>query len=102
MQHFTKADIAHKSRPVFQKHGIRRAGLFGSFARGEQNEHSDLDFIVEFSGKANLFVLGELKDDLETAFGMPCDVLTYTSVEQDQSELATSIQREVQVVYDER
>lgn len=102
MQSMTRADIAHKSRPVFQKYGIRRAGLFGSFARGEQNEHSDLDFVVEFAGKANLFTLGELKDDLETTFGLACDVLTYTSVEQDQSELAATIQREVQVLYDER
>ena len=75
-QGMTKADIERLSFPVFQKYDIRRAGLFGSFARGVQQKDSDLDFLVEFPAVVSLFTLGELKADLEDTFGMPCDVLT--------------------------
>lgn len=35
-------------------HGIKRIGLFGSYARGEQREESDIDLLVEFDeGKKN-------------------------------------------------
>lgn len=98
----TKAEIARISVPVFRKHHVRRAGLFGSYARGEQQQGSDLDFLVEFSGKVSLFTLGVLKDELEAAFGLSCDVLTYNSIETEQSELSAQIQNEAETLYDER
>jgi uncharacterized protein len=30
--------------------GVRRLGVFGSYARGEQERASDIDFLVEFDG----------------------------------------------------
>lgn len=35
--------------------GVRRIGLFGSFLRGEQNEESDIDFLVEFEPSQKTF-----------------------------------------------
>jgi len=49
--------------------GVRRIGLFGSFLRGEQNEESDIDFLVEFEPSQKTFdnfigVSMLLEDDL--------------------------------------
>lgn len=39
-------EIADQLRPIFQRHHIRRAIVFGSLARGEASRRSDLDLIV--------------------------------------------------------
>jgi predicted nucleotidyltransferase len=39
-------DIIDGARPVFQKYGIRKAILFGSFAKGRQTRKSDIDLIL--------------------------------------------------------
>ena len=55
-------------------YGIRKIGLFGSVARGEQKEGSDVD--VCFEGNAiGLFALAHLKRELETLFGTTVDSL---------------------------
>ncbi len=40
------SEIARRIKPVFTKHHIQRAILFGSFARGSQNQKSDIDLIL--------------------------------------------------------
>jgi len=44
--------ILEKNQNVIRGYGVRRLGLFGSCARGECNEVSDLDFVVEFEKKS--------------------------------------------------
>ena len=44
---YTLDEIKSKSVPVAQKYGVKRLGLFGSYARGEPTEHSDLDFLID-------------------------------------------------------
>ncbi|MEW5941131.1 MAG: nucleotidyltransferase domain-containing protein [Chloroflexota bacterium] len=39
-------DIKSRLTPLFQKHHIQKAILFGSFARGEQSRRSDIDLIL--------------------------------------------------------
>ena len=43
---FTLEEIKHKSIPLAQKYGVKRLGLFGSYARGEADDNSDLDFLI--------------------------------------------------------
>ena len=55
-------------------YGIKKIGLFGSVARGEHHEGSDVD--VCFEGNAiGLFALAHLKRELETLFGTTVDIL---------------------------
>jgi predicted nucleotidyltransferase len=55
---------------------LKRIGVFGSVAREEQNEQSDLDIIVEFEeGTAKLYILKEkLKKELQFKFKAPVDI----------------------------
>ena len=56
------------------QYGNRKIGLFGSVARGEQTEGSDVD--VCFEGAAmGLFKLSALKAELETLLGTSVDLL---------------------------
>lgn len=57
-----------------KSYGISKIGLFGSVARGEQQEGSDVDIVYE--GEAmGLFKLGRLKEELEELLDATVDLL---------------------------
>lgn len=56
--------------------GVRRIGLFGSYATGKAGEDSDIDIVVELD-KPDLFKLIGIKQAIEEQIGMNVDVLRY-------------------------
>ncbi len=56
--------LKHYKEENAKKLGIQRIGIFGSVARGEQNENSDLDVFVDMED-ADYFVLCDIHDELE-------------------------------------
>ena len=61
--------------PVLAKHNIHEIYLFGSYARGEANNKSDVDIYCE-SGDIKTFIdQGFLQDELENALGKEVDVI---------------------------
>ncbi|MCS2892484.1 nucleotidyltransferase family protein [Parabacteroides faecis] len=56
------------------KYGIRRMGVFGSVARGEQHEGSDVDVYIEGELKG-LFALAGIKNELEDLLGCRVDIV---------------------------
>ncbi len=73
-------EIRNTIRPILKKHDVRRASIFGSWARHEEKENSDLDIIIEFQGKKTLLDLAALKMDLEDTLNRDIDVITYRSL----------------------
>jgi predicted nucleotidyltransferase len=61
---------------VAAQHGARHIRVFGSVARGEADERSDVDFLVELDKGRSLLDLGGLLMDLQTLLGRPVDVIT--------------------------
>ena len=63
---------------ICDKYGISYLGLFGSMARGEAREDSDLDLLVKFDDNSNigLFELDRVQRDLEMRFGRKVDLVT--------------------------
>ena len=61
---------------VCAKYGARNVRVFGSTARGEADEESDIDFLVEMEAGRSLFDLGGLQYELEQLLGCPVDVVT--------------------------
>ncbi len=59
--------------------GVRRLGLFGSYARNEAAEGSDMDFVVEF-GKKSFDGYMDLKTFLEELFGCRVDLVIADAV----------------------
>ena len=73
--------IKKKVLPVLKKHAVKRAAIFGSFARGEAKEKSDVDILIEYKTKnKSLFDLVDLKSDLEETLDRKVDVITYNSI----------------------
>lgn len=65
---------------ILMRNGVKRAALFGSVARGEMTEASDIDLLVEFEGRKSLLDIAGLKLELEDALGRRVDLLTYRSL----------------------
>ena len=59
-----------------EEFGIVRIGVFGSVARGEITEASDIDVVVELD-RPDLFTLVGIKQELEELFHRPVDVVRY-------------------------
>lgn len=65
---------------VLKKYSVKKAALFGSMAKGETTEESDIDLLVEFEGRKSLLDLAGLKLELQELLGKRVDVLTYNSL----------------------
>ncbi len=65
--------------PVFSEHGVRKAVLFGSYAKGTATEHSDVDLLVD-SGLRGLKFFG-LLESVTCALNIPVDLLDVTQIE---------------------
>ncbi len=73
--------IKTKIVPILKKHEVKRASVFGSFARGEAKKKSDVDLLIEYKGKhKSLWDLVELKLELEEVLKRTVDILTYKSI----------------------
>jgi len=57
------------------KYKVRQFKVFGSYARGEQKEDSDLDILVDFDKVPSLLTFVRLKNDLEDLLDMKVDLL---------------------------
>ncbi len=72
-------DMKKKIRKVLTKHGIVRAGIFGSYARGEQKKNSDVDILIEppIDRKFSLLDLSGLKIELKEVLKRNVDLISY-------------------------
>ena len=72
---FTIEDIKTRVIPIVIKYGINTFSLFGSYARGEANEDSDLDFVMDKGDLKGLQYVS-LVQDLEDEFDCHVDVIS--------------------------
>lgn len=68
--------ILQRKEEIKEKFKAEVIGIFGSYARGEEKEESDIDVLVRFSQGATLFDLVALGDYLEGLFGIPVDIVS--------------------------
>ena len=61
---------------ICAKHGARNVRVFGSVARGEADEQSDIDLLVDMEPGRTLLDLGGLLMDLQALLGQNVDVVT--------------------------
>lgn len=66
-----------------RRHHVKRLGIFGSAARGEAGDTSDIDLLVEFTpdASASLFDMVRMRDELSRLFGRKVDLATSTVLE---------------------
>ena len=67
--------------PVFEQYGVKRAVIFGSYAKGTAEEKSDIDLLVDSGLRGLRFV--SLCEDIRRAAGKEVDVFDVTHIEKD-------------------
>ena len=65
--------------PILSKYGITDINLFGSYARGEANEKSDVDIYCDSGKIRNLIEQGKMEDELEKALNKEVDIIFSSS-----------------------
>lgn len=76
----TIKEIKKKATPVLQKAGVIRSSIFGSYARGDYREDSDIDILVELPKGRSLLDLVRLQRELGNVLVKKVDILTYNSI----------------------
>ena len=74
------AEIKKIAVPILRKNNVVRAGIFGSFARGEAKKGSDIDILIKFKGRKSLLDLIGVKQELEEKTKRRVDIVTYKSI----------------------
>jgi uncharacterized protein len=77
IEQMTVAQIKRKVVPLLKKNDVVKAGIFGSYARGEAKKKSDIDMLVKQKGRKSYFDLVGLQFELEKRLGKKVDLLTY-------------------------
>lgn len=61
---------------IAAKHGAHNVRIFGSTARGDAHEQSDIDLLVDMEPNRSLMDMGMLRMDLQALLGRKVDVMT--------------------------
>ena len=72
---YTIEEIKIKLTPIFEKKGVIRAVLFGSYAKGEATENSDVDIVAYVSEEMPILDFCEIADDVINGLGKEVDFL---------------------------
>ncbi|SEH23124.1 nucleotidyltransferase family protein [Selenomonas sp. KH1T6] len=74
----TVSEIKERVTPILKKYDVKNAYLFGSYARGDANENSDVDIRVDRGNSKKLvgFAVGSFYMDLKEALGCEVDLMT--------------------------
>ena len=75
---YTIDEIKERVTPVAEKYGLRAVYLFGSYARNEATDDSDVDLLIDRTGSSvkGMFDMGNLYHDLQESIGQDIDLVT--------------------------
>lgn len=76
-------EIKHRIAPVAKEYGISYVWLIGSYARGEANEMSDVDLLIEGGNIRTLFQLSAVRLELEDSLQKKVDLITIDCRDED-------------------
>ncbi len=93
---YTIDEIRRKVVPIAKKYGVKKLSLFGSYARGEADDQSDVDFLIERGKIVGIEYFGFVYD-LEDELGCHVDVVT-TGI--SDKEFLADIQKDEVLLYE--
>lgn len=80
---YTIETIREKVNPIAKKYGVKKISLFGSYARGEADEKSDLDFLIIGGKNFKLTRIFSLAEELREIFNKKVDVFEINEINPD-------------------
>ena len=96
---FSLDEICRISLPIAEKYGVYKLYLFGSYARGEATDSSDIDLLIEKGDIRNLLDYFAFVSDLEDIFGKHVDVVTITC---NDKEFVEKVMDEAILIYESK
>ena len=96
---FTIEEIKEKVIPVAKKYGVKKLWLFGSYARGEADAESDVDFLIDGGKMRGMIKYFGFVLDLEDIFQCHVDVVT-TGI--SDKNFLTEIKNDEVLLYEEK
>ncbi|MDR2932051.1 MAG: nucleotidyltransferase domain-containing protein [Oscillospiraceae bacterium] len=106
---YTIEQLKERITPVAEKHGLRAVWVFGSYARDEATENSDVDILVDKTRTElkGLLAMGGLYNDFCEAFEKSVDLITTGALEQESTRQRTpwfveNIEKERVQIYEQR
>lgn len=104
---YTLDELKERITPVAQKYQLRAVYLFGSYARNEATDASDVDILIDRNGSIirGMFDMGGLYNDLRESVGKEIDLVTTQTLEQQSTQQRTpwfvdSLRREMVKLYE--
>jgi predicted nucleotidyltransferase len=94
---YTLNEIKEKIVPVAKAYGIQSLGIFGSYARNEATDESDIDLCVEKGSLRSLFQYYSFVRELEKTLGCHVDVIT---TEIEDTEFLNRVMQERVLLYE--
>ena len=76
-------EITEKIRPIAERHGLKEVYLFGSYARGDATDESDVDLLFRQSERHGLFWLSGLYNALSGALHKEVDLVEINALERE-------------------
>ena len=70
-----KLTLSKHKQKLFAEYPIKSMAIFGSYARKEQKDESDLDLMVEFNGKIGIRFI-DLAEEIESLIGFKVDLVS--------------------------
>ena len=102
---YTKEEIQRRIAPIAQKYQLQSVYLFGSYARNEATDSSDMDVLVDTTNsKVVGWVIGGLYNDLCETFGPNIDLITTNALTQDKDRtpwFAENVMKDRVLIYEQ-
>ena len=77
---YTISEIAERVKPVAEQYDIEKVTLFGSYARGEATEESDIDLMISYKKILGAFALSGIFSDFKEALSKSVDIISEKAV----------------------
>lgn len=96
--------IKKLTEPVFKEYGVEKAYVFGSYARGDYNENSDIDIIIVAKNIKSLLIIGAILEALKQVLQKEVDLVEEECFEEDnieewEQEFYDNIKKERVIIY---
>ncbi len=96
--------IKKLTEPVFKEYGVEKAYVFGSYARGDYNENSDIDIIIVAKNIKSLLIIGAILEVLKQVLQKEVDLIEEECFEEDnieewEQEFYDNIKKERVIIY---
>lgn len=93
----SRQEIEHIIIDYLKTFNILRLGIFGSYARGEENSNSDIDLLVKFKETPSLLQLIKIENNLCKKLGFKVDLITEGSIKN--KIIKAQIKQDLKIIY---